>query len=263
MTANNIDNIDLLCWTHPDEDHSKGLLKLINEKCNSSTTFLLPEGIYGKESDIINYNPENIEVINKINSFNKIRNYAVRSVSVHPELCQEVLKNIYKDSINPTSVTFSISALAPCSPLLRRRIEKEPHKVKKNDFSIALLINIEELQFLLSGDIENQTIGMIAEEYLSDLCFIKIPHHTSKSANALLKKLDDSNKVSVVCTTVYASNFLPDSQLISEYKKYCDKFHSTGLRSDKGEAFGVVEYEFDVIEKEVSKLELLGNAMEK
>lgn len=263
LTTNNINNIHLLCWTHPDEDHSKGLLKLINEKCNSSTIFLLPEGVYGKETDVINYNDEDIKVINKINSFNENRNYTVRSVSVHPELCQPILKNIYKDSINPTSVTFAISALAPCSPVLRRRIENEPKKVKKNDFSIALLINIGELQFLLSGDIENQTIGMIGKEYLSDLCFIKTPHHTSKSSNILLKKLDNSNKVSVVCTTVYASNFLPDPDLISEYKKYCEKFHSTGLKSDNGESFGIVEYEFDVVEKEISKLELFGNAIEK
>jgi len=262
LSEHNINNIDLLCWTHPDDDHTKGLLKLVNEKCSKSTIFLLPEGIHGKEGDVLTYNEEEIEILQKINSFNRGTNYNVRTVSTNPMLSQGLIKKTYKDLTNNASVMFEISALAPCSPILRRRIETEPNKVKKNDFSIALLINLGELQFLLSGDVENQSIRQIDEDFINNLCFIKTPHHTSKSSDLLLTKLNNSIKIPVSCTTVYKANYLPDTDLITEYKKYCDKFHSTGIKNSKNDKYGVVEYGFDVISKDITTLQLYGNAVE-
>ncbi len=257
LNDNNIKSIDLLCWSHPDEDHTKGLLDIIQQKCSHSTTFLLPEGLYGKHTDVINYTVDDLKIFDKINSFNTGTNYKLKSGSSD----KTVSKLYFKDNSNNLKLLFEATSLSPNSSIIRRRIEKEPANVIKNDFSIALLINFGELNFLLSSDIGNQAITQISDDYFEDICFVKTPHHSSKYSDKLLSKLKDAD-ILIGCTTVFTSNLLPDPNIVNEYKKKCLTFHSTGTNNVNNSHFGVIEYCFDITDKSVTNITLIGNAIE-
>lgn len=51
-----VDTISMLCWTHPDLDHSVDIDTLIKKYCKGSTQILLPEHFYNEPSDIITIN---------------------------------------------------------------------------------------------------------------------------------------------------------------------------------------------------------------
>lgn len=258
-----IESTDLLCWTHPDEDHTKGLDDIINQFCTHKTKFILPEGIYGKKSDILQYSEDELKLIQTINSYNTHQNYCVNSISANPSCALEILKYEFSDNIGKKLI-FSIDAVAPISAIIRRRIDSEPEKIKNNDFSIALLVNLGNMQFFLSGDIENQTIQQLSENFIDNLVFLKIPHHASQSSNLLLSKIVNSQRdtqIPISCTTVYKSHNLPNPELMEEYKIYSEKLHSTGFNDFQNFNYGIMEYSFEPLTEKII-YNLYGNAEE-
>ena len=60
-----ISRIDMLCWSHPDFDHTKGIDTIIHKFCNETTKIMLPQGLNGKEYDVIDYNKCDIAIVKK------------------------------------------------------------------------------------------------------------------------------------------------------------------------------------------------------
>lgn len=235
--------IDLLCWTHPDDDHSIGINDLVELFCTPDTKILLPEGIYGSPQDLVKYTPEILEFFQSIKTNNQNKNYNVNSATVITGQTQGVEKIIFTESLR--EIKFHIKVLAPCSAIIRRRMENGLSK--KNDISIALIIELGELSFFLTGDIENQTINLLPAEQLANLTYLKTPHHTSKSSNSLLSIFSGFKggyKIPYTCSTAYRKHDLPNEELIDDYRFYTDSFFTT---HDDGssEVYGIIKVEFN------------------
>lgn len=258
LNSQNVSAIDYFIWTHTDEDHSIGIQDIIDQFCNKGTNFYLPEFNYGHIHDLIDYNEEVKASFHKINELNKRQNFNVNSISAPSGGFMSILDTKLQDK-RGIYQTLQVLGVAPSSPLLRRRWNNQ-NITKKNDFSIALIFKLGDLNLLFSGDIENTTINQIPDFYFENLCYIKTPHHTSKSSDALLKKINsDEWTVSTSVSTVYKQHLLPDLDLVSEYKNISEKFYSTGSGLNN---FGYIKTSFDVIEGSIIEEEVFGDATE-
>lgn len=254
-----VSHIDFFIWTHTDEDHSIGIEILIDTFCDKNTTFFLPEGIHGNEKDLVHYNAEVKSCFDKINNFNTGQNYNVHTISLVSEHSTTIFKRQYSDKQTSKNFNFEVLAIAPMSSIIRRRVQAGKIATK-NDFSIATLFKINNLNLLFSGDIENQTINLIPDYVFENLAYIKTPHHTSKTSTLLLKKIDlvySGHNIPIAVSTTYKSNNLPDKDLVKDYKKYVSTFVSTG---DGVQGYGYLKTVYEIT-KNVFLEELFGDAV--
>ena len=254
LNQHNIDNLDLICWTHPDEDHSIGIDSIIDLYAGENTKVYLPGHINGTEYDYNNRVKSTFDKINQTIRSKKIKKYGVYDISDKKTLEYKTFTHMVKGTYE-----FTISSIAPNSMILRRNDFNKTFK--KNDYSIGLILNLGEFNFLFAGDIENRTIDKMEDFYFPDFIdYIKTPHHTSNSSDKLLGYLDYENKCEVVCTTVFRKHKLPNQDMIKRYRNYTRSFYSTGsLNSNDKEAYGLINVKCDIVNKRMTTV-LQGNS---
>jgi len=247
LKDNNIKKIDFLCWTHPHEDHTLGLDKILKTYVNKDTVIVLPELLYGSDDDMLDYTAQEKELFNEINSYLSGRSYNMSSIGVASGGANIVDKLVFK-GIN-TKLALKITGVAPNSSLLRRR--KENGNIKKNDLSIGLIIEFGGFKAFLGGDVEDQTIRLFDEEIFDNLNIIKIPHHSSKTSQflpKLINNIDSTKNNRIACTTVSRKHNLPNEDVIDEYKRCVDFVFSTGNSNSKDDKldYGLVNFKYTV-----------------
>lgn len=52
----NVKHVDLLCWTHPDADHTVGMEEIVDNFCDAKSMIFIPENMSGMDDDPIDYN---------------------------------------------------------------------------------------------------------------------------------------------------------------------------------------------------------------
>ena len=138
-------------------------------------------------------------------------------------------------------VPVNVMALSPASPTINHRIARE-QVIEKNELCISLCLEVGAFRFLLCSDIENPAIANLHAKSLHEPILVKIPHHSSPTAAALLDYATFSPTSTFACTTGYRSMKLPNMKVLDSYGKCCKMVHFTGYAS--GYKYGVVEYTF-------------------
>lgn len=78
-------HIDLLCWSHPDKDHSVGVDTLIENFCDDRSYILVPYGIEGRDEDCVKYNEGDKQIIDSIFAHNSRLHKAFKPISCNEE----------------------------------------------------------------------------------------------------------------------------------------------------------------------------------
>lgn len=251
-----IQTLDMLCWSHPDFDHTKDMETLLSCYCGKHTKIITPYGLNGKLYDVIDYNKEDISIVHEIINLNQKKGYHLTS-AVTPGLNQPMEYICFSDY--PDQIKTQISTLSPFSPDINRHIGSD-RKIKKNDLSIALFIEVENYHFLLCSDIEDNTIRQMMNSSFDNPIFIKIPHHTSPTSQALLELLQVDKMNTYGCTTIYKQHKLPNEELLEKYKDHCKTVHSTGTSKAKHINHGIIEYTFDLYDQKSVSAKCHGHA---
>lgn len=251
--------LSLLCWTHPDIDHSLGMDFLIKKYCKDTTKVLLPDYFYNESSDIVSINDRDLkDAVDRIFCLNRLKKRHVTTINVPANNFIQVdnMKFVGIDGLSH----ISINAVTPISSILAQYVKSCKHNVEKNELSISMIIDIDDYYIYLGGDAVNRHIDSINSGYLEQCRFIKIPHHASNTSRNLLSYLSDN--VDTACTTIFSSKDLPRDEILLEYSSLCRVF-STGAKNSKQYDFGVVEYEYDFSKEDIDmQVRLFGNAME-
>ena len=234
-----IKHVNLLCWSHPDHDHSFDMDAIIDTFCDDRTAFLLPHGLNGKPYDNINYNKGDEKIVARIAAMNAKRKLCHNTICVVPKRRQEV--DSFSLLCYPEEIPISIMALSPPSPLINHRIQMG-QTIKKNEFCISLCIEMGGYRFLLCSDIENPVIESLHSESLQNPVLVKIPHHASPTADALLEYSALSPTSTYACATGFKSKQLPNSDILNTYAQRCRMVHFTG--QEETHKYGAVEYTF-------------------
>lgn len=252
-----VETLSMLCWTHPDLDHSVAIDALIKKYCKESTQILLPEHFYNTPSDIVTINNKKLkDAVDKIFSLNRLRRKTVSNVSATAGGYSEV-KSIRFAGVDG-NMKASINVITPISSILADYVKESKRNVIKNELSISLIINIDEYYLYFGGDTVDKHIDAINAAYLGECRFVKIPHHSSTTSMSLTNYLPQ--EIDTACTTIFSKHRLPDTTVL---QAYCSmgKVFATGDNNNKND-YGVIEYEYDFSKTDIDiKINLYGNAV--
>lgn len=258
LSANNINKLNYICWSHPDEDHSAGFDLIFEKYVDNDTLINIPENA---EINTNQCAQKVIQIFNELNpNVNKTENfYNVYTVSDLKDLLssQNDLNFLYNNNL----FTLKMHSIAPNSHLLRYDLLNK--SFKQNNHSIALILYLGDYNLLFTGDIENSTIKSIHKKNIpSHIDFVKIPHHCSNTSDQLLNYFDEAT---IACTTSYIrgrSNH-PDIDLLKQYTKKCQRVYMTSHKNsaENQNDFGVIHISFDILNHLVIP-DLYGNAIE-
>ena len=258
LVAENVASIDLLCWTHPDLDHTKGIDDLLNKYCNKYSKVLIPTYLNGRPDDPINYNKGDVEIIHKIFGFNNRFNKVVKPIGVSSATISKIQTVTFSDELNEIETEFYVAA--PHTDYIVENIISGT-TIHKNHLSICLMIKVGPYKFTFCGDIEERTINNINTSIFDNPLFLKIPHHASSGSENLLKYLQIT-KQSMSCTTTFLSKGLPNEDLLKKYKEQYQYCHSTGPNTtgDSEDNYGILKYECDLFGKQEVRITCEGHA---
>lgn len=239
----NISRLDVICWSHPHEDHSKGLIDIVNSFCDNTTKIIFPQFILDNSADIIKLRDIGVKTVEAFLNYSKDDGYEVSTIGVVKGQSVPIdhfrLEDKYNQDIKRK---VYVSALTPISSLLLP-FEKSSKEPNVNDLSISLVVNIDDFCMYFGGDTTNNHIENCDKEILSSCTFVKIPHHTSKTAEKLIDYLP--THINAACTTVYHSS-LPNDKVVNRYKVICDEVYCTGDKNkEQMNQFGIIEYDYD------------------
>lgn len=262
LKRENIAQLDFLCWTHPHDDHTKGLDGIIEQFCDSSTKFwttdILPEdySLYSEESKNVYTKLKEVHLSKKTE---KMRVRYAKNATIMDRLFICGLKKYY----------FEIRSFAPDSTALaERRINNRDEA--GNLYSIGLIINIGHFYIMLAGDVENPTFRNVEDADIEfPLDYIKIPHHGSPSSSFLVDRMMGLGIQSpeIATTTLYRKGKIPKQKTLEKYRVWGTKIIcATGNIDDKNmdkNAYGIIKTTFDILEQNEFSIEtrIEGNAV--
>lgn len=255
--------IDALIWTHPDEDHSCGIDRLMAKfDPEKKASIYLPTSLT-KET------LRNNRKISALNSFkylqdnyNHGRKYNWNEIS----LCQDEDDGIRfiggRKIINRTnndSVKFRIGFMLPYSSVVNRRVDRKiMNSGEMNDLSLFFIIELNKVRYIFAGDLSENNLKFLDKDNLSACRFIKIPHHGAKDVQSLadiIQGLPALKPHSV--TTVFRTEH-PYDETLDRYGKKCDAVFSTGRGAHP---FGLVEFDYNIKNLSNYSISLTGNAV--
>lgn len=268
-----ITSVDFICWTHPHEDHTKGITKLIKEYSSKDTILLTPIELYRAKEKLtrasirafssienIGFDGEEYEhledgILSETKEYVEIENLrktGYKGINIDTSECKLIYNSYYKDGISKKA-TMSIEAYAPIKDVLTRNSSID--KLNNNDFSIVLSVDINGSKFIFGSDIENISISKIKErcDIFQNVMFAKIPHHGGKSGKGFIDLIEDDNNPKCYVTTVYSNTNKtnPCKDILDLYKKRNGNVYCTNEKHFKtekqAEDFGIVVTQCDLI----------------
>lgn len=249
LQENEIEKLDFICWTHPDLDHSKGLVDIIKNYVSQKTNIWIPEGVDAQE----------------ITCSKDVKELFIQLKKCMIDMDAEY--NVYsasdrKDMMGYNSICFQkgvdifpleIISYAPNSKIIRK--QNYTDKFIKNDRSVFFVLALGSARIFLTGDVEDSTIEKIPSNFFEKhIHIMKIPHHGSDSSG---KMLDLGWQVcDVACSTVYRKGHsdLPLANIMKRYSEVSQYLLCTGKadRTKETEKYGIVKIVTDVIENSFS-----------
>ncbi len=210
-----IDKFNLVCWTHPHDDHSIGIKKILKNHVQKNTKIIVPNGIYDAKKYMTHmcksvYKP--IKVLNK-NGKNRDGEYVeVNQYSILQD-------DVYVDE-EGKKLKLKIEVLSPISKRINNI--RNNKKINLNELSICLLISVNDVCFLFTSDIYNNIINdmNLNIEKCRRIIFYKIPHHGSDRSDALLKSIPQSQLNRIAVSTIFKVNGqdkTPNKNLLDKY----------------------------------------------
>lgn len=243
-----IEKLDLICWSHPHDDHSEGIKDVIKEYSSKQTKIVVPIGITNFKKYMTKKCKKTYRLINKINRHNKKRNGEYIEVQQYSLL----LENTYIDNCG-RELSINIRTIAPVSKRVNNM--KNSKSCDMNELSICLLVSINHANFLFTSDINNYIIGdmEIDKKKFENIVYYKIPHHGSNGSNNLLSYIPQSDNNRIAVSTIYSKNGqdkTPNLELLNRYINkglmvFCtDKNYIKGKEKDVG--YGIVSTRINI-----------------
>ncbi len=249
--------LNVLCWSHPDIDHSNGMEKIVTNYCDKETKVLIPYGI--ESTDLIIDRDGYAQLIDQLFELGNQRNRNVYTVSCYEQQVSPI--DDFDIKAEQFEIPVTMAALAPSNEYLAEKIHAKK-SVQKNMLSIMLVLTIGPYKFLMSGDVENSMIVRMRESELINPTWIKIPHHSSPSSSKMLDVLGQNDIFQMFsATTVKTQANLPDTKIVDRYNELSECVHCTGTPStNESPCYGIIKYVFDLYGEHDIHITCEGNA---
>lgn len=259
--------LDILCWSHPDEDHSLGIDEIWKRYAGDNTKIITPVSFWSREYNIKAFNPNNREIkfLDYVTGLNSQTHSTLlpESTAGGGDLVWQINFSAGVDIIK-----FRVLILSPLVARLKGLIDSNK-AINRNQTSVTLVVELGDNRFVFPADLPNAEIALLNEEAMENPLFIKIPHHGSSSSSKFLNYIPidpfSQQKANILaCTTVFKSarggSELPEREVMDKYISKCQKVCNTG--SEKSENYGVVTADYDLFGKMECIISTEGSAFE-
>lgn len=261
------ESLNILCWSHPDEDHSLGIDEIWKKYAGKNTIIITPISFWSRDYNIKAFNPNKREVdfLEYVTGLNSRTHSTLlpESTAGGGDLVWQINFSAGVDTIK-----FRVWILSPLVGRLKGLVDSNG-SITRNQTSVTLVVELGDNQFVFPADLPNEEIALLNEEAIENPLFLKIPHHGSVSSAKFLDYIPVNpiaqRKANILaCTTIFHStkdgSQLPQREVIERYIDKCSKVCNTG--SDKKENFGAVIAEYDLFGQEECIISTEGSAFE-
>ena len=256
------EKLNVLVWTHPHDDHSAGIEKIIHNYCNKESCLYLAN-VFALKDKCSPRCKEILDYIERINyKKHRLNRWKISSMGHYPEVMEMInfagnskIKKLIVQCIAPSPEIGSLET-AKTTPDL-------------NALSLGCIVKIEMLyhniNFMFAGDMDNSSFDRLIDEDDMEIPtiynYIKIPHHGSRTASSLSEflQIEGGVKSEIASTSVYKANGLPNVDMIEEYKAKIAKIVGTSDISNQEYGMGVLKLRYKLDEASV-RCELFGTA---
>ena len=249
--------LDMIIWTHPDQDHSKGIGIIAQQFTGKNTYMVLPDGFSFKM-------PWKAGIISSIQLLlaRGRTGFTMERVntSTHRKNPDEYMSLQFDDGVMKP-IECSIEILTPNGAQVIRKVDGKK-KLHNNDISISMIVHCGDLDLYLGGDVENDAIKVVPDYKMSKVCFVKIPHHASDTSielcdvinrNNELKKSNNEYLIDITAvSTCYqlGRNRLPQEEVLRIYKSFTKEIYLTDNKQQRVDGYGICSFVYDVVAKE-------------
>ena len=260
----NIEELNLICLTHPDKDQCKGLEKVL-EKINSKTKILYPTNVFNDS-----YKDKSVEIaVDKIGELLALRkddsNKPILKGCAGNNLIQTME---FQHETNGYRYPLYINTYSPVSEINDRYSAKNFLKGENiyhnahNNLSIMSSLSLGDFKVLLCSDIENDSIDIVKRDLNQNgrdffsyaIDFFKIPHHCSNGSKNILNLLKNIFVPTSVTTVYRVGNVsLPDKQMLEKYKAKLDTIYCTSniKENENKYGYGIVEVTVNIFNRTI------------
>jgi beta-lactamase superfamily II metal-dependent hydrolase len=245
LNHNHVEHLDVLCWTHPHDDHSRGITTILKKFCDEDTTVLYPLYVEDNTADIVKLKQVSKNTVDKILEINRSGLVRACPIGVIEEKYNNVDEFEIINTFDDEDVRkVRIDVITPISHMLTTYVNDKKCD-DPNELSITLILDIDDYGFYFGGDTTNDHIDASNQRMMRKCRFIKIPHHASNTANHLPNFLQKEN-VDAICTSVFewGRSHNPNPKVIKEYQTFFKDIYTTNKSLTK-EKHGIIMYEYD------------------
>lgn len=243
--------LDMLIWTHPHDDHTKGIESIIRKYCNDKTK-IITANVANSAIEFSEMSKSLIRYLTSIN-YRKKKRWNISAVEKMGDLLQSVQFTGNKELIKE----LEIKCIAPCPDIISQEITEE----FINNVCVGIVIMIKRndgnLNFMFAADMEEKTIREVVREQEAEgipnqYAYIKIPHHGGKSGALITGLLDMENKSELAASTIYAKtmrqgvSYNPNKDVLKRYKKYINEIDLTTNVFEDERGVGVIHINYDL-----------------
>ena len=243
-----ISHITDLFWTHPHDDHSRGMISLIDEF--SPETIYLASELHDLSDNIKTHSVDVLQRINMCRGYDGrcVNESKVKGISTNSLIKSEELR------VGTKVVPFRMYTIAPVNGRLREKVIKASPDSALNDFSLAFSVDIGDFSILLTGDVQDRMINTAREELCGQIYtpnLLKIPHHGSNYSTEILSIFDGDDLIDYGITTSKRSSGLPTDEALSIYHSKCSHTYKIDSESKKCAVWGI---DVDIVAGKVTNI---------
>lgn len=239
-----VKQIDIFIWSHPHQDHSVGIPKILDEfdpdhKAEIYLPSLNEKMVVGQKAI------DALDFIKKHYFGN--RNYNVHVIQVPFQESSRTLLRLNIEVLKPRGfISYSHHFFLPKDLVLYRILDSANPLL--NDLSIVYSIEFNGFSFFFCGDLSERNVRFIDPAYFRNTVFINIPHHGSDNIKSLVPIIKCQGiKHALSTSTAFKRHHLPKAQVLKDYCTISDSVYCTSNpHNQSSEPYGCITAKFSV-----------------
>ena len=237
-----VKKLDCIVWTHPHDDHSYGMDKLITDYYGKNTIGILPKQLYAEDNSVVKMSGMCKRVLNTFNK--KFSKKNLKSMDCLEGEARNLFTFPLFDTATDQKKEIKLFCLTPIDYYLDDKLRKgkQFNDSLLNDLSLTLVLSFDNYYFFFGGDAPDKTILKSNREYLGGCRWIKIPHHSSQTALEMISMLNKN--IDSAASTTFFANQLPKVEVLNKYVDRTENVYVTQKNMPDAFSYGMIEYEY-------------------
>lgn len=263
-----VKKVDVICWTHPHWDHTKGMDEFVDQYFGKETVVFLPKYYFGDSSKsmlIKEQCPQALAIFEKIwKKFEDVplserKNRYRTMCGVGDKESSPYPMSLHAADGCSEEKEVCLFFLTPLSDLFDAYAITDEESGKPNELSISFVMSVDGYDFFFGGDVENENAENIDKSVIDGMRWIKVPHHCSRGAISIAERLGPYLDFSV--STVHNPSGLPHNDIQDMYANCASHLFMTELPNTRTKKYGVVQCDYRFGDNEINvEVKTYGNA---